>query len=104
MMLHETFFVSIFKVDNDLVACITWIYDVCLIVLTFDTFNFSSATLAVFNSSVSKPRRPVHYSNVNCHGTESKLWDCKHHRYYYVTGLPSVTHQNTEVAGVNCQS
>ena len=65
---------------------------------------FSSATLAVFNSSVSKPRRPVHYSNVNYHGTESKLWDCTHHRYYYVTGQPSVTYQNIEIAGVNCQS
>ena len=77
---------------------------VFLIVLTFYSLTVYLATLAAFNSSVSKPRRPVHYSNVNCYGTESKLWDCKHHRYYYVTGQPSVTYQNTEVAGVNCQS
>ena len=76
----------------------------CIIFLIFYIFYFSSATLAVFNSSVSKPRRPVHYSNVNCHGTESKLWDCKNHQYYYVPGQPLVTYQNTEVAGVNCQS
>ena len=77
---------------------------VFLIVLTFYSLTVYLATLAAFNSSVIKPRRPVHYSNVNCYGTESKLWDCKHHRYYYVTGQPSVTYQNTEVAGVNCQS
>ena len=65
---------------------------------------FSLATSAVFNSSVSKPKRPVQYSNVNCYGTECKLWDCKHHRYYYVTGWSSVTYQDTEVASVNCQS
>ena len=77
---------------------------VCLIILTFYTFNISSSTSAVFNSSVSKPRRPVHYINVNCYGTESKLWDSKHHRYYYVTRQPPVTYQDTEVAAVNCQS
>ena len=62
---------------------------------------FSADVQAVNKSAYGKPRKPVHWSNMNCDGSEQQIISCYHHVFETMEQKKSfLSHLN--VAGVKC--